>query len=197
MAYPASTLSPESKVSAAWLEQTGADVWEDLRFPASSLNPPGPADGADIIATWGPSSNMLALEFPNGSTKSLWFNVQMPHGWQLGTLLYPHLHVAPNVTNTGNVRWQMSYTWSNIGGTFPTVSAMTAVTQEIATDSQYKHLLINLGTIDGTGKTESSMLCCKVDRLGGNELDTFGAAIHVLEVDIHYRPGGLGRVYTP
>lgn len=199
MSYPASTLSPSSKVSAAWLECTGGDIWEDLRFPATSLNPPGPADGATLVATWGPGNNMLALEFPDASTKSIWCNVQLPHGWQLGTPLYPHLHVAPNVTNTGNVRWLMSYSWANVLGDDITFGAVQTnpTTQAIASNSQFKHLLHNLGTIAGTGKTESSMLCMKIDRLGGDELDTFGAAIHVLEFDIHYRPGGVGRIFEP
>lgn len=197
--YPSSTLSPSSKVSAAWVEATGTDIWEDLNFPATAFNPPGLVDDPDLMATWGPSGNLMSLAFDKDTDETMFVNVQMPHGWQLGTDVHPHLHISPNTATTGNVVWAFTYTWANVIGTSVTYGASTTVTttQTFTTAKQYQHLLHNLATVSGVGKTESSVLVCSVMRDANASADNYDQDIHMLSFDVHYRPGGLGRVFTP
>lgn len=81
--------------------------WEDLRFPATSINPIGPVSSA----TYEPDN--LAFSFADAQTNSIGIIAQIPHSWKLGTELHPHIHWHPTSADTGNVLWRMEYKWTN------------------------------------------------------------------------------------
>jgi hypothetical protein len=60
--------------SYGFIHATG--LWEDLRFPAQAINPPGPT-GAP-----GRSSDTAMLEFDKNATEMLAGAAQMPHSWK-------------------------------------------------------------------------------------------------------------------
>src|SRR6056297_1943626 len=99
-------------------------VWDDLRAPATAINPPGQVSDPDWDNTNG------GFLFDAAGTETLWIIVQMPHTWKLGSNIRPHLHWMPTNTNEGNVLWRMEYKWTNYQGTdaatFTTLNKLAA-----------------------------------------------------------------------
>lgn len=159
--------------------------WDDLRAPATAINPPGLVSDPDWDNTNG------GWLFDAAGTEVLWIVTQMPHTYKEGSNIQPHIHWQPTNTNTGNVLWRMEYKWTNVGDVeaagFTTLNVLdagagVARTQQIA----------GFGEIDGTGKRISSMLVLKLSRIGGDATDTYNADALLREFDIHYQVDARG-----
>ena len=160
-------------------------VWDDLRAPATAINPPGQASDPDWDNTNG------GYLFDADRTEQLWIIMQMPHTYKEGSNIRPHVHWFPTNTNTGDVLWRMQYKWTNINevdGDFVTLDVLSK-----GGGTGYKHQFEAFEEIDGTGKILSSILTIKLSRIGGDETDTYNADALLREFDIHYQidtPGG-------
>ena len=175
----ARNVSKTIKCSAACPIEYTDSVWDDLRSPATAINPPGTASDPDFDTTNG------GWLFDAGSTELLFIIVQMPHKYKEGSDIHPHVHWEPTNTNTGNVLWRMSYQWTNVGATeagFTDIDALDA-----GDGTAYKHQLASLPSITGTGKTISSMITLKLQRIGGDGTDTYNADALLKEFDVHYQ----------
>ncbi|MDV7186153.1 hypothetical protein R3X25_02575 [Lutibacter sp. TH_r2] len=165
-----------------------ATRWDDLKVPMNATN-----KGSSNQPEW--------LEFKENGTQGVWlwsfshnveeelyFVVQMPHGWKEGSDIYPHVHWTTKVGSSGNVKWALEYTWSNVGDVFsnPTIISSSTITKGDA-NTAYNHNLTALPIITGTGKTLSSMLVCRVYRDGDDGSDTFNNEVQILELDFHYQ----------
>ena len=166
--------------------------WEDLRAPATAINPPGQVSDPDWDNTNG------GWLFDAAGTEILWIIMQLPHSYKEGSNIKPHLHWCPTNTNTGNVLWRMEYKWTNVGeteaGTFSTLNVLDA-----GDGTALKHQIAPFDAITGTGKTLSSMLVLKLSRIGGDGTDTYNADALLREFDIHYEtdtPGGSHSEYS-
>ena len=170
-------------------------AWDDMRVSlrGASVGAASPAltafrdDGAG-------STGVSAYAYSKTLAQSLYFDVQLPHNWVAGTGLRPHVHWSPGASaDTGNVRWQLEYTWSNAvaapGNTFP-VTVLDTVDQAGA--GAYAHQIAQFAEIAGTGKRLSSVLVCRLARLGNDAADTFDAVAFGLSVDFHIQVGGHG-----
>jgi len=169
----------------------GKTVWDDLRFPASSVNPPGQASDPDISATNG------TLLFDATGTELVFFQVQLPHAWKAGTNIKPHVHWAKTTSAAGNVLWRLNHKIAALGGTFGDFSddddALTVVPSFPDTNAANKHLLTSFSEIDMSGiDTVSAMLLIKLSRVGGDAADTYGADAELFEFDIHYEIDQIG-----
>lgn len=163
--------------------------WNDLRFPASTLNPTGGASDADVDIADTPFIGTLL--FNSDTTEIICGQAQMPHSWAIGTELRPHVHWCPTNTNTGNVYWQFDYQIANVNGTFPgTYTTLTSI--DAADGITNKHQLASFGSINMSGYLLSSMLLWRLSRIGGNGVDTYNADARLLEVDFHYRIDSCG-----
>jgi len=165
--------------------------WDDLRAPASAINPPGAASDPDVEASTG------MLLFDSISTELVFIALQMPHAWIEGSAIYPHLHWTKTSSAAGNVLWSYRYRIADIGEVLSAWSApagetLTTGPGDSNTDSQ--HLITRLEPISMTGKTLSSMLLFELSRLGGDGTDTYGADARLLEFDIHYQLNAPGSV---
>lgn len=159
--------------------------WDDLRSPASGIDPVGQASAPDRDTETG------HLLFDKNSTETIVIFKQFPHYWAEGTDIEMHLHWIKEAT--GVVVWQAEYKWYNIGGEWP--AAYTTLTQsEVSPESgDYGdaspafniHVMSDFGFIAGTGKTVSSMIEVKLSRLGGNGSDNYDQDVRFLEFDIH------------
>lgn len=159
--------------------------WEDLRFPATIINPmgaPGPA-------TYDPNS--LAFSFAANAIESIAIIAQMPHGWKVGSDIHPHIHWHPTTTDVGNVLWRMEYKWTNINevesGSWTTIDYL-----EAGDGVTNKYQIAPFAIISGLGKTLSSILKIKISRIGNDGTDTFATAALLDEFDIHYQEDTLG-----
>jgi hypothetical protein len=141
---------------------------------------------------WTTYKGGYVLEFITGQDKTIKFNVQLPHGWQDGSILRPHIHWVGANTNSGNVKWEFTYSWANVDAAFPTETALTMVlaNETVLAD---KHRMDFWSNITGTGKTYSSMLICSVSRLGNDGQDTYSGSAYLTEFDMHIDKDTLGE----
>lgn len=165
-----------------------AEYWEDLRFPATAINPPG---GASDPA-WDPSNG--GWLFDASSTEVLYVVAQLPHSWKEGTVLRPHVHWEKSAAGAGNVLWQLRYEWSVPGQVRSSMTTINAATAVSTFDSNLadSHIITSLPDIDGADKVISSMLLMRLERVGGSGLDTYANDARLLEFDIHYKRDARG-----
>ena len=164
--------------------------WDDMQFPATAINPPGQASDPDFDIVNG------GWLFDSTSTELIFLMAQIPHAWDVGTPLNPHVHWQKTTDAAGDVFWQLDYKWCPIGevmdAAFTTLTADTVATGTPDTDTTDKHLITGFTDIAGTGKGISDMLVMKLSRIGGDVDDTYGADARLLEFDIHIAHDTLG-----
>jgi hypothetical protein len=168
--------------------------WEDLRFPAQGINPPGGVNDADVEATTG------MLLFDAGSIEIAMGVAQMPHSWDEGTEIRPHVHWTPTNTNTGSVLWQLDYQIANPGEAFNFTDGWTTLqVLDAASGVSGTHQIAAFGEIDMTGKRISCCIHWKLSRAADDETDTYNEDARLIEFDIHYqndRSGGSVQEFT-
>jgi hypothetical protein len=157
-------------------------TWDDLRFPATAVNPPGQVSDPSwdtVIPGW---------RFDAISTEMIHLIGQIPHTWVEGSELHPHIHWMKINTGAGNVQWQLQYAWSSINevlSAWTTLNATTTVNGTPDTNTQDKQLITAFPAIDATGHGISDSLIMKVSRIGAS--DSYGSDARLIEFDIHYR----------
>ena len=104
----------------------------------------------------------------------------------------PHIHWYKATTSSAIVDWQLKYKWASIGEVLPDWSELVEGVETHNSNTAFKHSLTTFGTIDGTGKTLSSMLCLYLTRLGTGTTDTYTGDAHLMEIDLHYEVDGFG-----
>ena len=166
-------------------------VWDDLKFPATAINPPGQASDPDVEASSG------LLLFASSGTELIFALAQMPHAWKEGSEISPHVHWQKTTSAAGNVAWQIRYkiasiaavmdaSWTDLGISTTPVPG----TPDINT-ADY-HMITGFDNIDMTGETLSTCILFEVSRVGGDAADTYGADARLLEFDVHYQIDSLG-----
>lgn len=167
-----------------------ATVWDDLRVPLSTARPAG----ANVPTFEAFVDGTMAFSFDDGD--EIFFAVQLPHSWLVGSTIYPHLHWSPesDVDPSDNVGIGLEYTWTNVDDDFP---AATTITRDVPTgvDQAFAHLIHNFD-VDGieppAGVTGiSSMLVCRFFRQAAGS-DNYTDGIFGIEVDFHYRINTVG-----
>lgn len=166
-----------------------ATVWEDLRTPASALKVPASNPAQSTL--W-KGSQVLAFEDQAVNYQHIYFIWQMPHSWKLGSLVYPHIHTAPEDATAGNVFWQFTYSVASKGQAFGTELShyVTHAMPEVADEHQYEEL----GPIDMSGHAGlSTVILCGLHRRSDDARDTFaGKDVYLLEVDLHFEMDTIG-----
>lgn len=170
-----------------------AIAWDDLRVPASATTLVA-GTGTPATPTVNAGSR-IAFNFIEGNTDYVWFTAQLPHGYKEGTDIVPHVHWFPVVAGTSGqeVRWSLSYSWTNVGDTFPVVSTIHATTIVVGdVTTQFDHCITAFDALDGTGKEISSMLLCGLFRNSGHANDTLAEDAAMVEVDFHFQMNSMG-----
>jgi hypothetical protein len=176
-----------------------ATVWDDLRVSFASRS----TGSAPTMTAFAGGTTLYEWAYTaNASDKFLYCEVQLPHSWKEGTRIYPHIHWTSSSTNSGNVVWNMDFSWQNVLGTPGTYGSTTLATITAAASGvSWRHQINNLqvsGTdgIDGTGKTISSILVCRIWRDGGIGADSYPDNAFLIGFDIHYEIDGIGSRTT-
>jgi len=174
-------LSVVKEVDASFI--TIDSAWEDLRFAAA----PGQANPV----TDKPDFNFdeIGFLFPQAdSTEIVYMAAQLPHAYIEGSDIGPHIHWKQD--DAAVATWVMAYKWFNIGADPDTVpwDTIRASVGEQTYVSGSLHQITELGLLDGTGKTKSSLMSIKIWR---NDNDLTGDALYY-EFDIHHKKDKLG-----
>jgi hypothetical protein len=166
-------------------------VWDDLRNPATAINPPGAASD--------PVRNQSDgwLEFSASQTNTIVVDVQLPHAYKEGSTIRPHVHWHKKTAGAGDVLWRCEYAFWNIGAAVPNSYTTVDVSTPIPAfpdDGTVKSLITSWGDVTMTGKRISCLGKMIVSRVGGAPADTY-AGLAVMEyVDIHYQLDTAGSV---
>lgn len=175
-----------------WLMESAEepiDAWEDLRVPVNAVKV-GPTKVPTLTAYKGSHVYAFADQALAANEEQITFAVQLPHSYLEGSAIYPHVHWVGQDNTAGNVRWELSYSWANIGSAFPGAQSIYITDANLDTDV---HNIASFLPITGTGKTISSMLLCALSRNSSNALDTFnGKSAYLLEVDFHFQVDSHG-----
>jgi len=172
---------------------TTATVWDDLRVPMTSTSKGGSKDpDFEVIRDNGSSSQgIFAEQFSNSTEQELYFVVQLPHNYKLGTNLHPHVHWLVDSAPAGGttVRWGLEYSLVNIGDAMPESTIIYITAEDPVT--QYKHILSEFPAIDCSSINNiSTMLVCRIFRDVAN--DDFADDAALLEFDFHYEIDSIG-----
>jgi len=166
-------------------------VWDDLRFPAQSINPGGavaaPAVSTDLNGFPG------TLDFSGTQINIITGAFQMPHAWQDGTEIHPHIHWMKSVAGAGVVGWQFKWRKMPINEAAGVWSAwldgVSAAFNAPETAADW-HYITAFPAIDMTGLGDSDMIAWQMQRLGNT--DAYNSVARLLEFDVHYRSDRLG-----
>ena len=144
-----------------------------------------------LIGNTSGSIGVVALSFPPNILTEVWFDVQFPHWWKEGSIIYPHVHTAAESGDAGNFVLGLEYLWVNIGDAWGNT---TVIRRTISNSSQVIHHMYNLPLdgIDGTGKTISSILLGRLFRDGTNIEDTYNGKVFISQLDIHGEKDTVG-----
>lgn len=166
----------------------GSTVWDDLRAPATAINPTGTAVAATVNVDDG------TFAFANGANQTVVASFQLPHAWKEGSSIDIHVHWAKTTSAAGTVKWQMKYEWTNIGATRAGFSSFVDGSEYVSnSDTAGKHAIFSFPLVAGTGKTVSSQLIIVLQRLSsGAGADTYGAPATLMELDVHYQMDTVG-----
>lgn len=165
-------------------------AWDDLRFPAQGINPPGaPSDPARNTATG-------LLDFSGTQDNVIAGIGQMPHTWLAGSEIRPHLHLRFPTPATANTRWKLEYDvadgerpFTHNSGTYTDGGTITAANPGDAK----AQVLVSFLPIAMTGFKESSVVVWRITRLASSDAaDNQTSIATLLEFDIHFRVGKFG-----
>jgi hypothetical protein len=177
-----------STTTSTWENQPG--LWDDIRVPMTSTT--RQSSDAPTFSRFkdngAGSQGVFLFFFANNREEELYFTVQMPHSYEEGSTLYPHVHFVTNSAVAGDVTWGLEYTWANVNDNFGNTTLITS-SITIPANTGNKQYVMDIGTgIVGTGKLISSMLICRVYRPS----DTYNASVGLIEIDFHYQMCGMG-----
>jgi hypothetical protein len=164
-------------------------VWDDLRVSGNSFDK---NVNAPSLLAFGASGGLLAYQFTGTgvTVNQVYFALQIPHSYKLGTNLCPHVHWTPTTTDAGNVVWQLEYAWQDLGAVFSPVTPIEIV--DATSGVAWKHQLAEFPEISGAGAQLSSMLICRLFRDPAHASDTYEHDAALLEFDIHFQANTLG-----
>ena len=142
------------------------------------------------------NTTFSALAFDAARDEFVTFTIQMPHDYKEGSDIYAHVHwTSQTAAGTNRVTWKLDYAWANLSSALTTTGNLSA--SEITTGAAhsmiaYEHVITPLGTISGTGKTLSSIITCRLTRVGSGGSDSYGADADLLSFDLHYEADAFG-----
>jgi hypothetical protein len=182
-----------------------ATYWEDLRVAPNARTQ---GDNAPVFEKYmddfaGTSRGIYAYSFDDvaaSQEKEVFFQMQLPHAWKLGSDISVHVHWVGTVADTDAApRWGLEYSWAEIGAVYPdtttiyTVDKVPAEANVVAWQhylSEFAHITPGAGA-DGL----SSILMGRLFRNSSNVADTYNAGQNkcgLLFIDAHIECDRLG-----
>jgi hypothetical protein len=184
-----------------------ARAWDDLRIEpvARTTGTNAPAFEKWFDDAPGTSRGVYLYSFDDAveiQEKEIFFTMQMPHDWAVGTDIHLHVHWIGNVDDTSATpRWGLEYAWKDIGQVFGDTTIIYAVGQvDGATDvTAFKHTITEFAALTpgATADGVSSILIGRIWRNSSNAADTYDAATNkcgLLYIDAHYERDGSGSI---
>lgn len=155
--------------SGVWHFNTGTGT-TDANSGTGTATPVTLIDAAmwttpNMVATTAPSVGVIGYFMDYSFTNYLYKSFQLPRSWSEGTTIYVNVQWMPATTATGNVKFNLEYTWTNNAGTAASTTVATN-TVNIAGAAQYVLQTTDVPSagISGSGKTMNSNILCRLER---------------------------------
>jgi len=173
-----------------------ATVWNDYVSPLGPNNWNGVSNNPTLTKLYDDGSGsqgVYAYVFSDGDEALV--TVQMPHGWKIGSTIYPHIHFVclTDVDPTDNFGIEFEYSWVDVNEDFAANSTLSSIEIETGVDTDNMHQVadITAAGIDGSGHTLSSVLLCRIKRVAAVG-DNYAGGIAILDFDIHCEIDTIG-----
>ena len=180
--------------STGFREMTNdARAWDDIQVTASSairITSGSPPAFRTVKTDGAGSTGVVGYGFDATTLEEVFFVVQIPHDWDEGTDINPHVHWVPfGGGGAGEkVRWGIEYTWADAGESLSNTSFSYGEDHTPAeTIVNSRHYITPLTALSGTGKEISSILACRLFRDAAAGTDTYTTDAIMLSVDFHYQ----------
>lgn len=148
--------------------------YDDLVMPATSTK-----QGSNLKPDFD-ETNVGYLFPQNDTSEVLYLIYQLPHRWQEGSVIYPHVHFRQ--TGSATPTFKLAYSWHNVGEAIPSYTTLTMATMVATyTSGSIQQIARSTSGIDGAGKTISSILTCKLYR----EDNAVTGDVLMYQVDLH------------
>jgi hypothetical protein len=167
--------------------------WDDDKFPATAINPPGAASDPDRDTATG------LLLFDAAKTELIFALQQLPHKWREGTKISPHIHWAKSTSAAGNAAWRLrckmmpinevwDAAWTDLGMVIAPVDNTPDV------DTANHQMITSWGYMESVmeDKQISDCILWELSRVGGDASDDYGADAILIEFDVHIQIDTLG-----
>lgn len=196
------------------------ESWQDFRewVRKASITINGILNGGPFPARWGDyvadinsarvagantptwramTDSINAYSFSNTSMNEVWLTVHINHDYKRGTNLYPHVHWAPDNTNTGTVRWGIEYTIAKGHNQAAFPASTTIYIEQAGPGTALQHMIAEAS--DGQafdGLEPDTLLMMRAFRDAAHANDTYAGTNGAfgLYVDIHYQQDRRGTV---
>ena len=187
----APTAHPIAQPTATYRVAPG---WEDMRVEPVVRTTAGNYPSFDL---WYGNTRCYTFDDVGvAQEKEIFFTLQMPHSWRLGSPIHPHVHWSGSLTGgsiTTDVTWVMEYTFAEpLTGVFTdTTTIITGTLKEtfVPTTTKYVHNLTELTpVITPTTNSDnvSSILLARVRRASASATDVYTGSACLLYLDFHY-----------
>jgi hypothetical protein len=179
------------RVTYAEILELTDTVWDDIRIPGLSVE--RFANAPDLETFVGGTLLAPAFIGTGVQPEMVYFTVQLPHTYKLGTDLEAHVHWAPTTNDAGNVVWQLEYTFQKQDGTFGAPTTINTGAQAAGGTAWVHKLADFTSNISGSSiDSLSAMLVCRFFRDPAHGSDSYGFDASFLEFDLHFEIDTLG-----
>lgn len=172
--------------------ENSATVFDDLM-----VYPDATGKGGSNPPTWtffknngSGSQGVYLWMFSSSTEQEVYFTIQLPHSYKVGSNIYPHIHwtTATGTPSGSDVVWSLEYTIVAIGGTFSNTTTINAtnIIAAITPTGTHQHLISSFPAISGTGLGISTVIIGRLYRNVNHASDTFANLVGLLGFDIHF-----------
>lgn len=180
------------------IDGLGLPRWDDMRIVPGATRLGGGND--PFASTWQPGGAGATYQvYSFNNADELFFLIQIPHGYILGTDFYAHVHWTPRdrgvTEDTKTVFWKLDVSLAPVNGVMP--ASTTLDLTDTCDGVNHKHLKTPSVELDGSSlQGVSGMIIGRVYRDAG---DTWAGNIAaqapaLLEIDFHYQSDDLGSL---
>lgn len=164
-------------------------LFQDLAVTSLSMTP----EPSSPPTLNGLSSPLKCYAFDASTPQAMHFQLFVGHGYVAGTDVRPFVQWAPSTGGTGNVRWELSLSWANIGDGF--APPQTFLLTSAAGGNAFVHNFVDTtARLSGGAKKFSSVILGTILRDAGNVADTYPDAAFLLSAGVHFMNSAHGTV---
>jgi len=167
--------------------------WNDLTGSLQSAK----ASGSNQPGWAAFKGGIYTHEFSATTMNEVWIALHIKHDYKQGTELYPHVHWAPNGTDTGVCRWGIEYSIAKGYSQEVFSTPLTIYVEQEGSGTDGMHQIIE--TTEGNGIESGSievdsLILLRVFRDAAHANDTFTGTAWGLMVDMHYQMERVGTI---